>query len=158
MAKRKGKSKNPAIGPGVHPKETKTANHHFESDPDRDNKNPISWVLGNIDWDGPFGWQAFKPGTHLEELLKQLKHFEKTSWDDLLRQTGVNHSKNHPIPIEKIHKKARKRLKHLGFEDQQTFYSFTVGGIPRMWGVKQGAKLVVLWWDPEHKIYLRSHK
>ena len=73
MAKRKGKSKNPAIGPGVHPKETKTANHHFESDPDRDNKNPISWVLGNIDWDGPFGWQAFKPGNHLEELLKQLK-------------------------------------------------------------------------------------
>ncbi len=61
------------------------------------------------------------------------------------------------IPVVKLHKKALARLEELGIEEEHLFEvridGFAAHPYPRIWGIRTGRYLNVLWWDPNHEVY-----
>jgi hypothetical protein len=47
---------------------------------------------------------------------------------------------------------AQRRLVAIAQDDIDDLFSLHLGGKPRVWGVRDGSVLRLLWWDPEHEI------
>lgn len=59
--------------------------------------------------------------------------------------------------MKDLHSKAQSRLSELGIDKEHLFElklnGSSVGAYPRIWGVRLGQVLNILWWDPEHEVY-----
>jgi hypothetical protein len=76
-----------------------------------------------------------------------LQSLETMTWSDI-HGTG-----SHPIPVDSLCKDARDRLSAIGKGDEyQELYSVRLSGRERIWGMRLGSELYLLWWDPEHEI------
>lgn len=111
----------------------------------------ISWHLGIIDREGPFGWSRMLGDDFWTMISARLRSFETMTWATL-RSTG-----SHPVGVDDIIAEARRRLEEIGQDDVDELYSLRLGGKPRIWGVRDRHILKVLWWDPEHQV-CPSHK
>jgi len=60
--------------------------------------------------------------------------------------------KYHPIRVDKLATEARKRLEELRQDDVDVLWSLRVQGKPRIWGIREGRVLKLLWWDPNHEV------
>ena len=96
--------------------------------------------------DGKWNWQAVKKPRFLDIVIQRLKAFECMSWQEIIG-TG-----SHLIEIDKIIPEARKRLEDLNQEDVDVLMSLRLSGKKRIWGIRDGSVLKVLWWDPNHEI------
>jgi hypothetical protein len=98
-----------------------------------------------MDQEGPWGWAHFD-SSEMQELFKKLFESQKLTWQDL-RNNG-----SHFVNREDLSSEAQKRLLHLENEDLDHLFSLRLTGPKRIWGIKEGNILWLLWWDPNHQV------
>lgn len=115
---------------------------------DSDSLNP-AWRVSNLETVDPFGWHKITDQETMNVIREKLKGFESMTWHEILIKAK---KQNHSIQREKLCPDAQKRLRALNLDDQDDFVSLRVTGEQRIWGIKQHNVLLLLWWDPGHKI------
>lgn len=126
-----------------------------------DNKSPRAVAVPNdrcqpefkaeqMDMEGPWGWRNFE-GLQIQEFLQRVFECQKLTWQTL-RDNGA-----HSVDVATLVSDAQKRLKHIKKEDLEHLYSLRLSGRKRIWGIKEGNILWLLWWDPNHEV-CPSHK
>lgn len=106
-----------------------------------------AWQFNRIDLNGEWGYLNATKEDLVNEILTKLKAFESMKWIDIDGKNG-----SHDISIAKICKEARKRLLEIEQDDIETIYSLRLTGKKRIWGIKDGRILKVIWWDPKHGV------
>lgn len=71
------------------------------------------------------------------------------TWSEILVDSK---KQNHTIPIPELSKEAQSRLREIGNDDIDTLISLRLSGKRRVWGIRTGSTLSILWWDPEHRV------
>lgn len=115
------------------------------------NKMNPAWRLGRLDLIHPDNWKANHSldEVTLQRIRERLRHCEAKTWQEILVASGHF---NHPIKVEKLCSGAQKRLAELQI-DAESLISLNVTGKERVWGVRNGNVLSLLWWDPNHQVY-----
>lgn len=109
--------------------------------------HPLAWRFSSCDPEGPFCWSNITPPDKLREVMGKLHEFETKSWKELMD------GGSHPIPTHKLEKVARDRLSEMDRDDIDELMSFRLTGTNRVWCIKSGHIMRVLWWDPDHLVY-----
>jgi len=105
------------------------------------------WRTSDADLEGPWGWNLSSAGQLLGETIPHLHNLETMTWHGL-RATG-----SHPIARDVISRSAQDRLAQIGKAEEETLFSIRITGRRRVWGIRRGTILHLLWWDPEHSVY-----
>ena len=96
----------------------------------------------------PFGWHEITKAK-VQDIRVRLSSFESMTWNQILVEGKTRH---HSIEVWKLCKEAQERLRIIGLGDAEEVVSLGLSGRERIWGIRQGVALLVLWWDPEHQI------
>ncbi len=117
------------------------------------NNETLVWRIGQFDWEGPWGISAFK-GENLKEFLEKVKWRETMTWAEILQQSGGRRfgTNNHPVRVSKLIKRAQDRLEELEMDDIDELMSLRINGTARLFGIRAGRVLQVLWYDPKHEV------
>ncbi len=107
----------------------------------------LVWIVSGIDDSSKWGWHKITCPDFLRKIWEKMRNFETMRWVDIL---GASH---HAIPISNIIRPAQKRLEELGHDDKETLVSFHITGKERIWAIRSGERVFLLWWDPNHEIY-----
>lgn len=112
----------------------------------------ICWQLGKIDWKGHWGNLSSKKLDFRQLIVGLISHLETMTWAEIYgasggRNRGNNH---HPIEISSLSKKAKKRLKDIKLEDVDSIISLRINSRERLYGIRDGRALQLLWYDPWH--------
>ncbi len=113
----------------------------------------ILWKLEILDPDGPWGWRsAAVTRDWWDVIFPTLKDFETMTWAEILRASGGRRAGNnhHPVAVENLSRAARNRLKEIGLNDIDELFSLRLDGTKRIYGIRDGQALMVLWYDPYH--------
>ena len=106
----------------------------------------LTWSFLMLDEDGPFSWHLLSEAREYYKILKRKKAFEGMN-SNQIRQTG-----SHSVLIEKLSKAARDRIDKLKLDDFEELYSLRMNSTNRVWCIKDGNTMRVLWWDPNHEV------
>jgi hypothetical protein len=109
-----------------------------------DSSRPV-WLLGVLDMEGRWGWSRINRGL-FETVHERLRNFETMTW------TAIQQGDSHFVPCSDIIKDARDRLAEIEQDDIDDLFSLRVQGRIRVWGIRDGAALKLLWLDPEHEV------
>lgn len=122
--------------------------------PDYWQANP-SWRISMLKMIDPYGWHKIDKRT-LDRIRQRLSNFETMTWSDIL---VVGKKRHHTVSIDRISAEAKKHLRELRQYDIDELVSLSLTGLERIWGIRQGSILRLLWWDPNHLICpsLRKH-
>lgn len=118
------------------------------SEPQSSDHETIVWHLNAISKDSQWGWTKVKGNEFWKNIAKKMSNFESMTWADIKRN-GDNHS----VSIGQICSDARKWLREKRLEDNDELFSLHLAGKQRIWGIRDGRVLKVLWWDPNHTVY-----
>lgn len=140
MAKRKSKRARTAEKPD---KRKQPRVPWFESVEDQ---KPL-WSFVLLDLGGPWCFGHIR-GNQLVRVLGRLRSFESMTWTEIEQGTG-----SHFVACDQIISEAHKRLEQLRLDDIERLFSLRMEGKPRIWGIRVGNILRIIWWDAEHKIY-----
>lgn len=146
MAKRKGKRPSYKTAP-------RSEQPRMEADPNRyRDKYPV-WRFRSFDWDGPWGLGACQTTNWRLHIEKHLSDFETMTWSEIESASGGKRegrgTNNHPIERGKFSKLARDRLDSLGILPD-TLFSLRCTNCVRIYGVREGTCLRIIWFDPYH--------
>jgi hypothetical protein len=83
------------------------------------------------------------------EVGGHFKDYSQRTWSEI-RARG---DRDHPISCGKLRTEVVNRLKELKLDDVDEIWSFHFSARSRLWGVKLGHIMQVLWWDPDHQVY-----
>ncbi|KJU85359.1 hypothetical protein MBAV_002442 [Candidatus Magnetobacterium bavaricum] len=115
-------------------------------------KNPV-WRFGMVDFEGQWGWENLNRVDDFKLIQGKLKNFETMTWGEIEKKLIKKGTpQNHSIQVEKICKDAQDRLKEIKMDDRDELYSLRFSGKERLWGVREGEILYILWWDPYHTV------
>lgn len=109
-------------------------------------ENPV-WHVSILDENDPWGWRSINKSLFFDQILPKIKNFETMFWKDILGR------QNHEVPVPEISSVAQKRLIQLNLDDTESLVSLRLSGTQRIWGIRVGNVLRILWWDPNHKVY-----
>ena len=112
--------------------------------PDYAGQFPL-WAFRIVDLGGPWCWSALG-GDALRDVLQRMKELESMTWQSIA-DTG-----SHFIDLPRLSKPARDRLMVIQQDDVDQLYSLRVTGRRRIFGIRDGGVLRILWWDPEHEV------
>ena len=110
----------------------------------------IHWRFGLVDHDGRWAWPNVGRGDYHSEVLTKLALFEQKSWNEVQGTGSAGTGKD--IPLESLCNDAQRRLIDLGLDDQDRIAELRLTGPQRVWAVRRGDLLHLLWWDPEHEV------
>jgi hypothetical protein len=122
--------------------------HPKAESPPNWNDYPPSWRISRIEMEGPFGWGGI-PRDKLDEVLKKLGEFESRTWNEIL---VLSNKQNHEISVERLSPEAQRRLEEIQLGDIEELISLRLSSRERVFGIRESATLLVLWWDPEHQV------
>jgi hypothetical protein len=114
--------------------------------PESDRERRPAWLVGKIDFDGPWCWKTMDLPT-LHRVHDRLSAFERMTFGE------IEGRQNHPIPVERLGKDAQNRLVELGIDEYDEVLSLRVTKAERVWGLKAPVGIYLLWWDPAHSVY-----
>ncbi|MCK9490727.1 MAG: hypothetical protein M0Q24_01445 [Sulfurimonas sp.] len=114
--------------------------------PDSFDRHEPSWKFNLIDNDGPWGWSNIDTSERWDILSNKINFKENLNWAEL-KEKG-----SHNIEINKLTKKAQKRLVEIGCNDIDELFSLRISGKERIWGIRDRFALKIIWWDPEHEV------
>jgi hypothetical protein len=121
------------------------------ADPDYYMHEKPVWTFRSFDWDGPWGVTACAGKDWRKHIESHLASFETMTWAAIQAASGGKGSGNnsHHLPRSKFTAAARKRLTDKGiFSD--TFFSLRLENTTRIYGVREGNCLRIVWFDPHH--------
>ncbi len=104
------------------------------------------WRVDDVDLDGNWGWDKPNSDILFKTIIPKLHNFESMNWAE------VEGAENHFISCEFICKDAQNRLKDLNKSDLEEIFSLRISGKQRIFGVRIGFALHLLWWDPKHEV------
>ncbi len=107
-----------------------------------------AWRVSLMQMASPFGWRVIEPDK-LQEVRDKLRDFESMTWHEIL---VVSKHRNHSVTMEQLCKEAQDRLEEIGQSDIEELVSLRLSGPERVWGIRSGNVLNVLWWDPQHAV------
>lgn len=107
-----------------------------------------AWRISMLEMVDPFGWHVLET-EKLDEIRRKLSSFEAMTWHEIL---VVARHRNHAVPVDRLSKVARDRLEELGQGDIDEIVSLRLSGPERVWGIRTGNILKILWWDPDHGV------
>ncbi|MBF0131952.1 MAG: hypothetical protein HQL75_05125 [Magnetococcales bacterium] len=110
-----------------------------------------SWVISTLDMDGPFGWNRLEKEV-FDNIIRKLQNFESMTWGEI---EGRRH---HSIGKDTLSRKAQKRLEEIHMDDVDEVFSLAMGGIERIFGIRERNIFKILWWDPDHQVCPSSKK
>lgn len=113
--------------------------------PDPSGQHPV-WSFSIVDVGGPWCFSCL-PGKDLPGVLTRLGQLEGMTWTEIEQGTG-----SHFVPCSRLVAEARRRLQNLHHDDLDELFSLRIRGKPRIWGIRIGPVLRVLWWDPDHQV------
>ena len=105
-----------------------------------------------MDREGPFGWLKCVSTEKFHDILQKKGQFEGMSWD-AMQKNG-----SHNIEAYRLEKPARDRLEEIGLDDIDHLYSLRLTGTNRIWCIQDLNLLRVIWWDPDHQVYIVPKK
>ncbi len=114
-------------------------------EPQFEDGHPLAWRLGQVDREGSFAWNI-QPHEKFREIVHKLAEFEDKSWAEI-KKGG-----SHQISTEKLCNDARQRLVKIQRDDLDELVSLRMTGTNRVWCVKSGHILRLLWWDQDHLV------
>ena len=106
------------------------------------NLDTPSWRISKLDMLHPFGWQNVD-AAKLTEIRTKLAQFESMTWNEILVDSK---RQNHSVAVWKLRKEAQERLGAIGLGDTEEVVSLRLSGRERVWGLRQGAVLLILSW------------
>jgi hypothetical protein len=137
-------SKKPIAAIAVSPqKQPRIAN-----DPTSFNDKKPSWRVSRMEFADPFGWHTVT-ANELSHIRQKLSNFESMTWNEILVKAKKN---NHSVAVDALCAMAQKRLRDIHYGDLDELVSLRLGSIERVWGILQEGVLIILWWDPEHRV------
>ena len=108
-----------------------------------------SWRVSLLEMVDPFGWHELER-RDLDYIRGKLTNFESMT----LTQIFVNGKKqHHAVPVHKLCREAKIRLREIGHEDLEELHRLRLMGKERIWGILRCNVIQLLWWDPFHKVY-----
>ncbi len=147
MAKRRGSSKKKKL-----PKQDKTPTVSKQAkrtqNPEGYEHQLIAWHFRCMDAGGTWPCTV----ETIQSILPRLKEYEQKSWSEIKRE-----ARNHPMPTHKIEPKAQARLTTIGYGDTGELNQLDIKGgqkKQRLWGIRQENIFQILWWDPNHTVYI----
>lgn len=74
------------------------------------------------------------------------------TWAEIMQASGgrVRGNNSHPVRVEKLTRQAKARLAEIRQEDVSELFSLRLTAITRIYGVRDGRALKLLWYDPYH--------
>lgn len=129
---------------GADPDPVKKA--RLPNEPDFDDGNPLAWRFSASDKGGPFAWTIAEDGK-FREIIEKLYEFEGKNWNEI---TGGG---SHLIAVDQLSRDAKDRLVEIRRDDLDELVSLRLTGPNRVWCIKSGHILRVLWWDENHRVY-----
>lgn len=144
------RSKNPVTQ--FHPTVSKTPTAYTGTSP---NEEPPAWRIARMEMVDPFGWYSLD-ATKLNAIREKLVEFERKTWNTILI---TEKHRNHSVSITNLCPEARKRLEDTNQDDIDEVVSLRLSGKERVWGIRIGFVMALLWWDPDHCVCpsLKSH-
>ncbi len=122
-------------------------------DPASEDHKTIVWQVSRIDHDGKWGWKGLCQNLFWEDIFPKLKDFESMTWHEIIAATKKSRGNlHHSIPKTSLHKDARDRLEQLNQDDIDKLFSLRLQGAHRIFGIKDGRVLKLLWFDPNHEV------
>lgn len=127
----------------------------IRGEPDSHDKETIAWHFGRCDrGHTEWGWDKL---THKEfvDLVRDLCSFETMTWGELVKAVGdkSDGNKHHSIPKNKCCKEAQQRLAEIKQDDVDELFSLRLTNKLRLFGIRQGRVLRLVWHDPDHTVY-----
>ncbi|MCY3986066.1 MAG: hypothetical protein OXF23_03365 [Candidatus Dadabacteria bacterium] len=122
------------------------------STPSSVNSKNFRWNTENADLEGEYGWSKIELKALLNEVIPRLQKYETMTWGE------IEGKESHFIDVDNCSKEAQKRLKEIKLDDVEQLFSLRIGSRKRIFGWRKEAIFYVLWWDPDHKIYLSKIK
>lgn len=109
------------------------------------------WRFQSFDWDGPWGVAACGDCHWRKHIEQHLANIETMTWAEIMRAAGGRgHGNNsHPLDREKFSAAAQKRLDDNRIYSD-VFFSLRLENSVRIYGVREGACLRIIWIDPYH--------
>lgn len=124
------------------------------SDPTEYRSRKIAWRVGKIDLaHAKWGGKIITGTDWWQKLHGRLKNLESMTWAEIEKD---RHS--HAFEVRHLCKDAQDRLLELKLQTIDTLYQIHVNGPGRLWGIREGALLSILWWDPNHTVYPTEKK
>jgi hypothetical protein len=107
-----------------------------------------AWRVSMLEMCDPFGWHLIVK-EKVAEIRNKLGEFEKLTWREILVDQS---NRNHAIQVDQLTKEARIRLAELGQDDVDEVISLRLSSRERVFGIKHVEALMLLWWDPDHRV------
>jgi hypothetical protein len=120
-----------------------------QHNPEDTNQMRPVWSIRSFDVDGEWGRSRVSVPNHLwDDLFAKLRNYESMTWGEILKDKDRNHS----VAVSDLTKSARERLKDIHQDDVDSLFRLRLTGKQRVWGIRDGYVLRLLWWDPDHEI------
>ena len=105
--------------------------------------------------DGRWGWRSTASKHWWNRIYPKLCDMERLTWAKLKetsggRSQGTNH---HPVSVGHLIAAAQTRLRELRQDDVDELFSLRLTGRARVYGIRDGRALKLLWYDHNHEIY-----
>ena len=122
--------------------------------PDKSNQEKIAWGFQLLDQGGCWGVKAMSQDWEME-ILPKLRQFESMTWQEILSASGgkAKGNNSHSVEVNKLSKDTRKRLEEINLDDVDSLFSLRLTGKKRLYGIRDGRVLKLIWYDRDHKIY-----
>lgn len=112
-----------------------------------------AWSIEVLDIEGPWGWNNDRVKSELwTEIVPKLQNFETMTWGEINHASGGRRQGNnhHSIRVMELTSEAQKRLLDIKQDDTAEIFSFRLTGRTRIYGIRDGRVLKLLWYDPFH--------
>ncbi|MGC9984096.1 MAG: hypothetical protein ABSF35_10725 [Polyangia bacterium] len=107
-------------------------------------KRPV-WRLGRIDVAAPIlGWNL-ADGCALHRIREKLSAFESMTFRDIIK------GGSHDVEVWRLSREAKERLRDTQVTEE-SLISLRIAGRERVWGIRDGNVVYILWWDKNHAV------
>ncbi len=117
------------------------------------NETPV-WRFSDFDWDGDWGYDscAIRIASIRGHIEQHLASFETMTWGEILKASGGRRSGNnsHDIARDKFKSAVQDRLAQKNVL-ADTLFSLRLDAGTRVYGVREGRCLRIVFFDPYHK-------
>lgn len=149
-------AKNHKRTSGLNDKHKKqTGNEDFSTD-----NFLMLWDFSNVDADDCFKFDPYREDFEAKEIFSKVIHFSRRKWSELKNDTHDNgKSKHHFLADAVLSNEAERRISKLHLEERRDqIFSIRLTNKIRIIGLREGARFVVKWFDPNHKFCPSSKK